>query len=95
MEFLNDAWSFLAALHWGRVVITVIGTLIAVVVGIWFPAKMLEAHTNQPLARYVWYFVGTLALVMVYISMYGYGHFWHLYSESEETREVAPLNPGE
>ena len=65
--------------------------LIAVVLGIWFPAKMLAQHTNQPLAKPIWYFVGTVALVMIYISMYGYGHFWDLYADSPESQNVAPI----
>jgi hypothetical protein len=33
--------------------------------------------------RYIWYVGGTLMLIMVYVSMYGYGHFWELYGASE------------
>ena len=46
MEFLNDIWVFLTNVMWGRVAVVVIFTLVAVVLGIWFPAKMLEQHTN-------------------------------------------------
>jgi len=92
MEFLENVWNFLGNLNWIRVFFTIVFTAVAVVFGIWYPAKMLEQHTNQPLARPVWYVIGTLALVMIYISMYGYGHFWELYSNSPETQEAAPLN---
>ena len=92
MEFLNDIWVFLTNVMWGRVAVVVIFTLVAVVLGIWFPAKMLEQHTNQPLAKPLWYVVGTLALVMIYISMYGYGHFWDLYADSPESQQVAPIS---
>ena len=95
MEFLSEVWTFLSSVHWVRVIVTILATLIAVVLGIWFPAKMLALHTNQPLAKPVWYVVGTLCLVMVYISMYGYGHFWQLYADSPETQEAAPLNPSD
>ncbi|MCB9894838.1 MAG: hypothetical protein H6839_10335 [Planctomycetes bacterium] len=95
MEFINDAWNFLSNVHWGRVAVVVIFTLIAVVLGIWFPARMLEEHTNQPLAKPIWYFVGTVALVMIYISMYGYGHFWDLYADSPESQQVAPISSEE
>ena len=91
MEFLNDVWTFLYNVQWGRVAVIVIFTMIAVVLGIWFPAKMLAQHTNQPLAKPIWYFVGTVALVMIYISMYGYGHFWDLYADSPESQNVAPI----
>ena len=92
MEFLHDTWQFLSHVNWGRVAVIVIFTGVAVVAGIWFPARMLALHTNQPLAKPMWYIVGTLALVMIYISMYGYGHFWDLYADSPETQEVAPLS---
>jgi hypothetical protein len=92
MEFLNDIWVFLGNVQWGRVAVVVIFTLIAVVLGIWFPARMLVEHTNQPLAKPIWYVVGTIALVMIYISMYGYGHFWDLYADSPESQEVAPIS---
>lgn len=88
MEFLNDTWSFLGALNWGRLVVAFFATVIAVVVGIWFPARMLESYTNQPLARWAWYVVGTLALAMIFISMYGYGHFWTSYAASDEAQQT-------
>lgn len=91
-EFLQETWIFLGNVQWVRVIITILATLIAVVLGIWFPAKMLELHTNQPLAKPAWYVVGTLCLLMIYISMYGYGNFWQLYADSPETQEAAPLN---
>lgn len=94
-EFFQDTFTFLGEVHWVRVIVTILATLIAVVLGIWFPAKMLAEHTNQPLAKPAWYVVGTLALVMIYISMYGYGHFWQLYADSPETQEAAPLTPAE
>lgn len=74
---------FLGNIVWWRVLITVVFTAIAVVVAIWWPARLLEAHTNQPLVRWAWYLVGTFALVMIYMAMYGYGSFWTLYRESE------------
>ncbi|MCB9932850.1 MAG: hypothetical protein H6841_05435 [Planctomycetes bacterium] len=93
MGFISDVWDFLSSLDWVRVIVTILFTAMAVVLGIWFPARMLERHTNQPLAKPVWYVVGTLALVMIYVSMFGYGRFWTLYSNSPETQEAAPLNP--
>ncbi|MBZ0138028.1 MAG: hypothetical protein K8I27_16855 [Planctomycetes bacterium] len=95
MEFLSEIWTFLGNVQWVRVIVTIMATLIAVVLGIWFPARMLAEHTNQPLAKPAWYIVGTLALVMIYISMYGYGHFWQLYADSPETQEMVPLSSGE
>jgi predicted PurR-regulated permease PerM len=92
LDFLDSAWQFLTSLDWIRVIFTILFTAVAVVFGIWFPARMLEQHTNQPLAKPIWYVIGTLALVMIYISMYGYGHFWELYSNSPESQEAVPLN---
>lgn len=74
---------FLSGVIWWRVIVTIVFTGIAALLSIWWPAKLLEAHTNQPLVRWGWYVVGTFALVMIYIAMYGYGHFWTLYRESE------------
>lgn len=83
MEWLEEVLEFLARVHWIRVVITVLATAIAIVFGIWAPARLLETYTNQPAVRYVWYAMGTALLVMVYVSMYGYGHFWELYGGLE------------
>ena len=91
-EFFEGIWIFFTNLNWWRVIVTIFFTALAVVLGIWFPAKMLAEHTNQPLAKPIWYFIGTVALIMIYVSMYGYGHFWELYSESPESQEAAPLN---
>ena len=91
LEFLNDVWTFMTRVQWGRVFVTIVATAIAVVCGIWFPARMLEQHTNQPAARYVWCVAGTMTIVVIYVCMYGYGHFWTLYSESPETQRLAPL----
>lgn len=93
MAFISDLWMFLTELNWWRVIVTILFTALAVVLGIWFPARMLEQHTNQPLAKPVWYVVGTLALVMIYVSMFGYGRFWSLYADSKESQQAAPLNP--
>jgi ABC-type amino acid transport system permease subunit len=82
VEWLTEAFEFLARVNWVRVTITVLATLTAVVLGIWAPARMLEFHTRQPAVRYIWYVLGTLILIMVYVSMYGYGLFWELYSEN-------------
>ncbi len=79
----TDILEFLANVHWVRVIFTILLTGLAVVLGIWWPAGVLERYTNQPAVRYVWYIAGTLMLIMVYVSMYGYGHFWELYSASE------------
>src|SRR5690606_29979937 len=88
VEVLTDVFDFLARVHWVRVIFTVLLTAIAVFLGIWLPARILERYTNQVALRYVWYVGGTLMLIMVYVSMYGYGHFWELYGTSElaETR---------
>lgn len=98
MEFLNSIVDFLSGLIWWRVIVTIVFTSIAVIAGIWWPARLLEAHTNQPLVRWAWYVVGTFALVMIYVAMYGYGSFWTLYRESEvrgRTRSAElPSNPG-
>lgn len=90
MDFLDSALEFLGNIDWLRVFITVIATVIAVVLGIYYPAKVLEAHTNQPIVRYVWYVIGTCTLVMVYLAMYGYGHFWTLYHDSEMRERHTP-----
>jgi predicted PurR-regulated permease PerM len=92
-EFFEGMWTFLSSLNWMRVFFTILFTAIAVVLGIWYPARMLEQHTNQPLVKPVWYVISTLALVMIYISMFGYGRFWQSYSENPEAQEAAPLNP--
>ncbi len=92
MEFLREFWTFLLDVEWLRVFVTVIFTAIAVVAGIWWPARLLEAHTNQPLVRWGWYVVGTFALVMIYLAMYGYGHFWNLYHDSEFPARTPPAN---
>ncbi|MBX3461079.1 MAG: hypothetical protein KF696_14125 [Planctomycetes bacterium] len=78
-----DLFEFLGNIAWIRVIITIMATAVGVVAGIWVPARLLEVHTNQPAARYVWYVIGTITLVMVYICMYGYGLFWELYATSE------------
>lgn len=78
-----DLLEFLANVQWVRVVVTIMATAVGVVLGIYVPARLLEMHTNQPAARYVWYVIGTITLIMVYICMYGYGLFWELYSNSE------------
>ncbi len=77
---------FLGNVIWWRVIVTLVFTAVAVAAGIWWPARLLEAHTNQPLVRWGWYIVGTLALAMIYTAMYGYGQFWVLYRESEVRR---------
>lgn len=79
----TDLLEFLANVQWVRVIVTIMATAVGVVLGIYVPARLLEMHTNQPAARYVWYVIGTITLVMVYICMYGYGLFWELYSNSE------------
>jgi ABC-type amino acid transport system permease subunit len=91
MEFLDSVIDFLSRVEWMRVIITVLATLFAVVVGIYWPARLMETYTNQPVARYAWYFVGTMALIMIYLAMYGYGHFWDLYHESEKRENPAPV----
>lgn len=83
MEWMDHAIDFLSRVHWLRVIFTVLLTTVAVVLGIWLPARILERYTNQVAMRYVWYVGGTLMLIMVYVSMYGYGHFWELYGASE------------
>lgn len=91
MNFFDGAIDFLSRVDWVRVVVTLLATLVAVVAGIYWPARALEAHTNQPLVRYAWYVVGTMALIMIYLAMYGYGHFWELYHESEKRENPAPI----
>jgi ABC-type amino acid transport system permease subunit len=90
MEWLQTVFEFLSNVHWMRVIITVLATAVGVVAGIWFPARMLENYTNQPAARYIWYVLGTGAMVLIYISMYGYGLFWELYLESDLREELQP-----
>ena len=76
LEWLKEVGSFLAAIDWIRLVFSLLFTIVAVAAGIWYPGRILERHTNQPIARYVWYALGTLMLVMIYLTMYGYGFFW-------------------
>ncbi|MCA8919182.1 MAG: hypothetical protein KDB68_07240 [Planctomycetes bacterium] len=95
MLFIHDMFVFLSNVHWVQLIVTLIATLIAIVLGVWLPGRLLELHTNQPAARYVWYVASLIVMVMIYISMYGYGHFWQLYSDSEETQQAAPLHRDE
>lgn len=83
MDWFNNTLEFLSGVQWMRVIITVVVTALAVLLGIHTPARVLEEHTNQPLVRYAWYFVGTFLMVMIFISMYSYGNFWNLYMQSE------------
>lgn len=94
MELYYEIYGFLR-LYGAQIFVTVVATLIAVVLGVWLPGRLLEAHTRQPAARYVWYVASLIVMVMIYISMYGYGHFWQLYSDSEETQQAAPLHRDE
>jgi hypothetical protein len=89
---LESVLSFLAAVNWIHVIISVISVAIAVVVGIWVPARLFELYTGQPAVRYIWYFVGGMMLVMVYLSLYGYGNFWTLYIETGGSEEHMPLD---
>ncbi len=82
MEWLSEVFDFLVSVHWVRVIITILATAVGVVLGIWVPARLLELHTNQPAVRYVWYVMGTLTLIMIYVCMYAYGHFWDLYGDA-------------
>jgi chromate transport protein ChrA len=75
---------FLASVDWMGVIVAVVLFAVAVVLGIWVPGRYIERHTNQPAARYVWYGVGTLVLVMIYLAAYGYGLFWNNLNESEK-----------
>jgi hypothetical protein len=83
MEWLDQATEFLSRLDWVRVFFTILLTGVAIVAGVWYPARVLERYTNQVALRYIWYVAGTLMLIMVYVSLYGYGHFWELYSAGE------------
>jgi ABC-type arginine/histidine transport system permease subunit len=83
MEWLDEVLEFLSRVNWLRVVVTVLATAVAIILGIWAPARLLERYTNQVAVRYIWYVMGTGLLIMVYISMYGFGHFWTLYGGLE------------
>lgn len=67
-----------------RATFTIFGTIIAIIFGIYIPARILEDYTNQPAMRWIWYFTGFITLVMVYISMYTYGYFWTSYQETKD-----------
>jgi ABC-type amino acid transport system permease subunit len=81
MEWVSEVFEFLARVNWLRVIVAVLATAVAVVLGVWAPARLLESYTNQPAVRYIWYVLGVWLLIMVYVSMFGYGHFWESYSE--------------
>lgn len=81
---MAELLDYLASVDWMAVVVSVVLFTVAVIVGIWMPGKYIERHTNQPAARYVWYCVGALTLVMIYIAAYGYGLFWNNLNESEK-----------
>jgi hypothetical protein len=89
---LEDVLNFLAAVNWIHVIISVFALTIGVVVGIWIPARLFELYTGQPAVRYIWYFVGGMMLVMVYLSLYGYGSFWTLFAESGGAEEYMPID---
>ncbi len=81
MEWLESVWEFLVHVRWGNVAVTVILGAVAVVGGIWWPARMMEEYTGQPKVRYIWYFVGTMTMVVIWWSMWSYGRFWNLYMD--------------
>lgn len=92
---IDSVLEFLSQLDWLRVVIALIGTGISVVFGIYIPARILEDYTGQVGVKWIWYFLGTFCLVMVYISMFGYGYFWTAYSETRDQDPVNYENPRE
>lgn len=75
---------YLSQVDWMTVAVAVTLLAFAIVVGVWLPGRFIERHTNQPAARFVWYGVGTLTLVMIYLAAYGYGLFWNNLGESEK-----------
>ncbi|MCC6464457.1 MAG: hypothetical protein IT463_03845 [Planctomycetes bacterium] len=83
MDWLQPVLDFLAQVRWGYVFLVLISTVAAVYFGVLLPGRLIEAHTNQPIARWVWYVVSVLVLLMIYVAMYGYGEFWFLYGASE------------
>jgi len=89
---LVDVIEFLASVNWVRVFVTIVGTAIAVFFGIWVPARLFETYTGQVAVRYVWFVAGGMMLVMIYISLFGYGNFWTMYVESGAAEELRPMD---
>ena len=91
---METVLEFMGNIVWWRVIWTLFFTAIAIVLGIWVPAKALEYHTRQPMIKWMWYVVGSFALVSIFISLYGYGHFWELYGERKfEIDRSGPVEP--
>jgi hypothetical protein len=78
MSEMEEFLAFLESVNWAAVVVSLLLFAVTIWLGIWLPGKVIERHTNQPVARYVWYGVGSLALVMIYLAAYGYGLFWNI-----------------
>lgn len=76
IAFIEDMLAWAARIDWVKTLINVLIFAAAVVLAIWLPARVLEYHTNQRGVRYIWYVIGSLVLVMIYLCMYGYGRFW-------------------
>ena len=90
---IDTVTEFLSHLDWLRVVFALLGTVVAVVFGIYIPARILEDYTNQPALRWIWYGLGGMCLIMVYISMFGYGYFWTAYTNTKDQDPVDLENP--
>ncbi|MCC6575169.1 MAG: hypothetical protein IT462_15440 [Planctomycetes bacterium] len=75
-EFFQNLQAWASRIDWWRTFFSVLVFAVAVVLAIWLPARVLEYHTNQRGIRYVWYVIGSMILVMIYLCMYGYGRFW-------------------
>lgn len=80
---MEDLLELAAQVNWGTVAISLALLAVTVVLGLWLPGRVMEEHTRQPAARYVWWVVGGMVLVMIYISAWGYGWFWNSVVENE------------
>ncbi len=76
LAVFQDILDWASTVNWFRALFNLIVVAAAVVLAIWLPGRALEYHTNQRGVRYIWYVIGSLVLVMVYLCMYGYGRFW-------------------
>ncbi len=84
MRHMEDLLQFLGAVNWYAAAVAGALLAVTVVIGLWLPGRLIEAHTRQAGARYIWYGVGGMLLIMVYISAYGYGWFWNSMADQEK-----------
>lgn len=91
---MDEALQFLANVQWVRVIVTVAATFVCVLLAVHLPGRLLEEHTNQPAARYVWYVASLMLMIVIYACMFGYGLFWDLYSQNPELNNNLPPKAG-